>query len=286
MKKLLLVALLAVLPGLALAQTAGIQIGTAPSSPGGSSGQVQYNASGLFAGMSGTSWNDTNRALVIGGNSGQIGLSLLNGTNAQTYRVYNTFTDASNGEWGTFDWATAANVLTIGTANNGTGVARNLQFIIGGVSKADYGITLSGAWTFITSVSVASLRTLNINNSNNTNTLWTFANSSANAIFSTGSAAPLMQFAGATASFPAIKRSTTILQARLADDSAYTPFEASTLRTATAFTVATLPAAGSAGRRAYVTDQLTTCAAIGAAPTGGGAVVCPVFDNGTAWVGG
>jgi len=50
----------------------------------------------------------------------------------------------------------------------------------------------------------------------------------------------------------------------------------------TGYTVATLPAAGVAGRRAYVTDAL--------APTylgalvGGGAVTCPVFDNGTAWV--
>jgi hypothetical protein len=49
---------------------------------------------------------------------------------------------------------------------------------------------------------------------------------------------------------------------------------------------AQLPAAGTAGRRAYVSDQLTTCAAPGAALTGGGSKVCPVFDNGTAWVGG
>ena len=50
------------------------------------------------------------------------------------------------------------------------------------------------------------------------------------------------------------------------------------------YTVATLPAAGTVGRRAYVTDAL--------APTfltvivGGGAVRCPAFDNGTAWVAG
>lgn len=50
------------------------------------------------------------------------------------------------------------------------------------------------------------------------------------------------------------------------------------------YTVATLPAAGTAGRRAYVTDAL--------APTfltalvGGGAIVCPAFDNGVAWVAG
>ena len=54
----------------------------------------------------------------------------------------------------------------------------------------------------------------------------------------------------------------------------------------TGYTVASLPTVHVAGARAHVTDQLTTCAAIGVAPTGGGALTCPVFDNGTAWVGG
>lgn len=51
------------------------------------------------------------------------------------------------------------------------------------------------------------------------------------------------------------------------------------------FLVSTLPA-GVTGARAHVTDQLTTCAAIGTPLTGGGAVTCPAFYNGTAWVGG
>jgi hypothetical protein len=50
------------------------------------------------------------------------------------------------------------------------------------------------------------------------------------------------------------------------------------------FTVATLPAAGTAGRRAYVTDA--TAPTFLGTLTGGGAVVTPVFDNGTAWVAG
>jgi hypothetical protein len=58
------------------------------------------------------------------------------------------------------------------------------------------------------------------------------------------------------------------------------------LITTSGFTVATLPAAGTAGRSAFVTDQLTSCPAVGGALTGGGAVKCPVFDNGTAWVSG
>ena len=49
-----------------------------------------------------------------------------------------------------------------------------------------------------------------------------------------------------------------------------------------AYTVATLPAAGTQGRRSWVTDD--SAPVFLAAPVGGGAVVCPVFDNGTAWV--
>lgn len=51
-----------------------------------------------------------------------------------------------------------------------------------------------------------------------------------------------------------------------------------------AYTVATLPAAGTQGRRAWVTDA--TAPTFLGALTGGGAVVCPVFDDGTAWVAG
>ena len=47
-----------------------------------------------------------------------------NGVNAQGFRVYNTFTDASNYERGVMDWATTANTLTIGTQASGTGVLR------------------------------------------------------------------------------------------------------------------------------------------------------------------
>jgi hypothetical protein len=52
--------------------------------------------------------------------------------------------------------------------------------------------------------------------------------------------------------------------------------------TGTGYTVATLPTAGTAGRRSWVTDALAP--AFGAAVTGGGTVVIPVFDNGAAWI--
>jgi hypothetical protein len=50
------------------------------------------------------------------------------------------------------------------------------------------------------------------------------------------------------------------------------------------YTVATLPV-GVTGAIVHVTDQLTAVNAKGAAPTGGGAVVCAQIYNGAAWVG-
>lgn len=48
------------------------------------------------------------------------------------------------------------------------------------------------------------------------------------------------------------------------------------------YTVATLPAAGTAGRRAFVSNALTPVAL--SAVVGGGAVTVPVYDNGTSWI--
>lgn len=92
----------------------------------------------------------------------------------------------------------------------------------------------------------------------------------------------MVTFGGVSASEPGLKRSSAILQCRLGNDSAYASFEADTIRTATARTVAQLPAAGTPGRRAYVTDaNATTFMSI---VSGGGSNVVPVFDNGTNWV--
>lgn len=48
------------------------------------------------------------------------------------------------------------------------------------------------------------------------------------------------------------------------------------------YLVANLPAAGTAGRRAYVTNALTPVAL--STVVGGGAITVPVFDNGTNWI--
>lgn len=65
-------------------------------------------------------------------------------------------------------------------------------------------------------------------------------------------------------------------------DTMYGPLNVKSTIATQSYTVATLPTAGTAGRMAYVTDA-TAPTYLGAL-TGGGAVVVPVFDNGTAWI--
>lgn len=64
-------------------------------------------------------------------------LALRNGTNAQRSKWFNTYTDASNGEWFDIDWVTTAGTLTLGTRKNGTGADRPLKFVMGGTAVLD-----------------------------------------------------------------------------------------------------------------------------------------------------
>jgi hypothetical protein len=54
-------------------------------------------------------------------------IEMLNGTNAQTFRIYNTFTDASNYERGFMRWS--SNVLQIGAEAAGTGTLRKIAIV-------------------------------------------------------------------------------------------------------------------------------------------------------------
>lgn len=69
-------------------------------------------------------------------------LAQRNSTTAQTFRVYNTYTDASNYERGVFDWSTTAASLTIGTQKAGTGSSRQLDFMTGSVVR--FSVAASG----------------------------------------------------------------------------------------------------------------------------------------------
>jgi hypothetical protein len=60
-------------------------------------------------------------------------LAQRNAGNAQTFRVYNTFTDSSNYERGKLEWS--SNVFRIGTEKAGTGSARALELQTDGTTR-------------------------------------------------------------------------------------------------------------------------------------------------------
>lgn len=93
-------------------------------------------ASGGGLQWSSTSASSGSKDLILQRDAAGI-LALRNGTTAESLRVYNTFTDASNYERAVFDWSTSANVLTIGTQAAGTGSGRRLSL----VSASDIQIT-------------------------------------------------------------------------------------------------------------------------------------------------
>lgn len=86
-------------------------------------------------------------------------LEQKSGTTAQALKVYNTFTDTSNYERGTFDFTTNTNVLSVGTQNLGTSTARatylggtTLKLLPNGLSSTTGQVTISAAGdTVITS---------------------------------------------------------------------------------------------------------------------------------------
>ena len=70
-------------------------------------------------------------------------LAQRRGVNAQTFRLYNTYTDASNYERGFVRWNT--NVLEIGAEAGGTGTQRQLSFPLGTVT-ASTPLSITQTW--------------------------------------------------------------------------------------------------------------------------------------------
>jgi hypothetical protein len=165
-------------------------------------------------------------------------LAQRNGVNAQAFRVYNTYTDASNYERGVFDWSTTANTLTIGTAKAGTGASRDVSIV------SSSNITLSpanGSLTLATATQIANASRYRIQTPSDG--IIGFYNSA-------GSDFSRLQFGGTTNSFPSLKRAGAQLQVRLADDSAYAVLEAAAVETTGSISaqIATaIPAGGTTG---------------------------------------
>jgi hypothetical protein len=224
----------------------------------------------VFQANSPISWTDSasnavagNKDLVLRRDGAADTLAQRRSTNAQTFRIYNTFTDASNYERGKMEWA--SNVLRIGTENAGTGTARALEFQTDGTTRL--AINATGAANFFgssflvanTAFGGGQAATLTFGHSTNgaslqssircvlpgdsTSTLdfYTFSTSSTLKLSISGTG--LVRFQGTTSSFPALKRDTVRLQARLADDSAFTNIQGK-LTTETAYTAGAPTATG------------------------------------------
>ena len=153
-------------------------------------------------------------------------------TNPQTFRIYNTFTDASNYERGFMRWS--SNVLQIGTEVAGTGTSRDISII--------------GNTTFSNNVTISGGRVLSANQIN--------LNATSTALLALG-ADSTIRWGASSATAPLLKRSSTALQVRLADDSAFAPFACAGL---------TLNGDLTASTRNIVTDT-TTGTKIGTATT-------------------
>jgi hypothetical protein len=172
-------------------------------------------------------------------------LAMRRGATGQTFSVYGTYPGAA-WERFTITAPTSGNVL-LGTYRGTGGIARGLEFQTDGVSR----------WTISTAGHLipAAGNTYNIgvsggNSPSNiyaSNNIVVGGNLFTSSIVAPGTLGPIklidnsgadfgrLQFGGTTASFPALKRSTTTLQARLADDSAFAPIQGK-LTTDTAFT--------------------------------------------------
>jgi hypothetical protein len=170
-------------------------------------------------------------------------LAQRNGVNAQAFRVYNTYTDASNYERGKIAWDT--NVLKIGTEKAGTGTARALELqtdgttylvintgasprhsFTGGNTQFSGNLSTSGDIT----IAAADPYTWSLRSK-----MFSPSDGDIRLANNAGTDFGRLQFGGTTSSFPSLKRSSTTLQARLADDSAFAPVQGK-LTTETAYT--------------------------------------------------
>ena len=233
-------------------------------------------------------------------------LAQRNGTNKQVHRVYNTFLGTTANEWGGFDWLTTANTLRIGTEHGGTGAARPIDFVTGGVAKWQ----ISAAGHLMSAGVTDNLYDIGANGANRprnvyAGTVVTAPTVSATNFLSTNSGGAIdlgadhrfrapssgvlklsnnaetdfnrLQLGNTTDAFPAIAR-----------DGAGIKFTGAATGSTSwikvpAVAVASLPAASTAGvgARSFVNDALSPV--FGSAVTAGGSATVPVYSTGSAW---
>jgi hypothetical protein len=174
-------------------------------------------------------------------------VAIRNGTTGQEFRVYNTHTSATNHERGYLKWN--ANVFQIGTEKgSGGGTARALEFQTDGTTRMT--ISDAGAISLATGLAFAFAGRV---------ALSPIAQGSLRILGTDGSTFNFLFLGVNSASYPALKRSSAILQVRLGDDSAYTTIDALHRLQGTA--PATTGATGTAGDIRYDADYIYVCTA-------------------------
>jgi hypothetical protein len=217
------------------------------------------------------SWNSsatgfTSMRIVVTDNASAAGsgfLGLYSGSSTQPLKldvektgqlnIYGTWTNSTTYERLSFSAPTSANAV-IGTNKAGTGTARGLEIQTDGVTRMT--IPATGAITFSSQLGTFSA----VGNSTFANifladsSVYGYANNFGTGIRfasdgvgqlrdNAGTSFGLLQFGGTTASFPALKRSSTTLQAVLANDSGFTNIQGK-LTTDTAYTGTTVVPTG------------------------------------------
>lgn len=116
--------------------------------------QIGLRSSAFIMGSAATlAWTNvstnvaTTQDVILGRDGAAGSLYQRDGTNAQRYNLYNTYTDASNYERGYLKWS--SNTLQIGAEAAGTGVARNvtLSSQINARKTTDQSLTLTNTLT-------------------------------------------------------------------------------------------------------------------------------------------
>ena len=241
---------------------------------------VNYNTSGFIAGSGGYQFGPSidSRDLSLVRDAANT-LAQRNGVNAQAFRIYNTFTDASNyerlnigGTGGQFD---------IWTTNSGTGIARPIRVYTSGNTSIQFGTAGTIRWNVDGSTGhflAAADNTYDIGASGANRPRNIYVGTLVQSLVLEAAAAgyigfdarsrircpadgqillrnnaennfSLLQFGGSTSSFPSLKRNGTALETKLADDSAYAPHAAQYLDVTDGITA---PGAATNRARIYV----------------------------------
>jgi len=98
-----------------------------------------------------TGVNAANNGVMLHPSGAAHQLEQRNSTNAQTFRIYESFTDASNYTRGKLEWS--SNVFRIGTEKAGTGSARALELQTDGTTRLTIGTT--GLFTIADALNIA-----------------------------------------------------------------------------------------------------------------------------------